>query len=134
MLGVSYWMSSYGQRCIFMYVLGTFHRSCERKSSYVRDASAIAAWVRGTGLVFILCCPQRASAAGMEASNNSCFIHSGKPTGTIKKYSNYWRDSVVIDVAPIVRANSDCRAAHSITGLTGCNPTCIAAPAASPEQ
>lgn len=43
-------------------------------------------------------------------------------------------DSVAIDVAPIVRANADCRAAHSITGLMGCNPTCISAPAASPGQ
>lgn len=41
---------------------------------------------------------------------------------------------MVIDVAPIVRANADCRAAHSITGLTGCNPTCIPAPAAFPGQ
>lgn len=40
---------------VLMYVLGTAHRSCECKSSYVRDASAIAASVKGIGLVFSLC-------------------------------------------------------------------------------
>lgn len=30
--------------------------------------------------------------------------------------------------------SADCRAAHSITGLTGCNPTCIPAPVASLGQ
>lgn len=48
-------------------------------------------------------------------------------SGDGQKSNSYWRNSVAIDVAPIVRANADCRAAHSITGLTGCNPTCISA-------
>lgn len=119
-----------------MYVLGTAHRSCECKSSYVRDASAIAAWVKGTGLVFFLC-----SVLSMHrrpgwkppitAASSTSFR---EPHGSNQKSNSYWRDSAAIDAAPISRASADCRAARSITGLTGCNPTCIYAPAASPRQ
>lgn len=75
---------------------------------------------------------QRASAAWIETSNNGCFNAIVRGNQRDDHKSNHdWRNLVAIDVAPIGRASADGRAAHSITGLTGCNPTCIAAPAAS---
>lgn len=134
MLGSSSRMSSYGERSVFMYGLGTVHRSCECKSSCVRDASAIAG-SKGPGWCTSCVLPQRASTAWMEASNSSCFIANiqGNQRGR-SQVQSLLDDSVVIDAAPIGRASADCRAAHSITGLTGCNPTCISAPAAFPGQ
>lgn len=86
-----------------MYVLGTAHRSCECKSSYVRDASAIAASVKGIGLVFSLCSVlSMHQRPGWKPPITAASPASFRETrGSDQKSNSYWRDSVAIDAAPI---------------------------------
>lgn len=132
MLVLSSWMSSYRERPIFMYVLGTVHRaaSANRVVREMRPLSQLGS--KGPGCCTFSVLLQRPGWKPPIAAASSPSFR--EINGDDHKVQSLLDDSVVIDAAPIGRASADCRAAHSITGLTGCNPTCISAPAASLGQ
>lgn len=74
MLGLSLCMSSYGERSIFMYVLGTLHRaaSANRVVWGMRPLSQLGS--KGPGWCTFCVLLQLASTAWMQASNSSCFV------------------------------------------------------------
>lgn len=137
MLGASPWVSSYGEQPIFVQVLGTVHRSCECKSTCMRGALVIAAWVKGAiqACILTVFSPSVCQRLRMDAPNNSHFSPIIREINGGRSQVQSLLDGFSGDRPCFHRTTSaDCRAAHSITGLTGCNPTCIPAPVASLGQ